>query len=104
VSKFPWLPELIVRLPEEIADAYVDRVYQTFTADFIDSRPKFLGVPLGLRKYMPNGSVAPNGKEATFWHLTSEGEVEENRDPDFGRCERIGWVRAILENLESGIW
>jgi hypothetical protein len=25
-----------------------------------------------------------------------------NRIPDIARCERIGWVRAILDRLESG--
>jgi hypothetical protein len=102
VSNFPWLPELILRLPGETIDAYIDRVYPTFVADFIQYRPKFRGVELKLRKYMIDGLMHPSGKEATLWHLTSEGQTEENRSPDIARCERIGWVRAILDRLESG--
>ena len=42
-----------------------------------------------------------DGKEATFWHLTSEGKVEEERTPDIGRCERIGWVRSVIEHAHE---
>jgi hypothetical protein len=37
-------------------------------------------------------------KEATFWHLLSEGMIEENRLPDLRRCERIRWPRPIIEH------
>jgi hypothetical protein len=38
------------------------------------------------------------GKEATFWHMISEGHDEQNRTPDLRRCERIRWPRAIIEH------
>jgi hypothetical protein len=38
-----------------------------------------------------------HGKEATFWHIISEGQDEENRIPDFRRCERIRWPKPIIE-------
>ena len=41
------------------------------------------------------------GKEATFWHLISEGKEEENRIPDMRRCERIRWPRPMIESLET---
>lgn len=39
-----------------------------------------------------------HGKEATFWHMIQEGAVEEDRTPDFRRCERIRWPRPIIEH------
>jgi hypothetical protein len=41
-----------------------------------------------------------NGKKLdwTFAHFTSKGEIEEDRDLDLRRCERIGWVKPIIEN------
>ena len=38
------------------------------------------------------------GKEAIFWHMIQEGAVEEDRTPDFRRCERIRWPRTIIEH------
>ena len=40
-------------------------------------------------------------KWAGFWHLISEGRVEEDRLPDMQRCERLPWVRWIIENADS---
>ena len=74
--------------------------YQTFATDFLHSRPTFQGRPLQLRIYL-NGATPPNGKEGTFWHLMSEGIDEETRTPDPARCERMGWIRAMLDHLRS---
>lgn len=41
------------------------------------------------------------GKEATFWHIISEGEVESERLPDLRRCERIRWPRSIIMAINS---
>jgi len=37
-------------------------------------------------------------KTILFWHLIQEGQIEEERTPDLRRCERIGWIRAVIEN------
>ena len=41
------------------------------------------------------------GKEATFWHLISEGKSEKDRLPDLRRCERIRWPRPIIEHYDQ---
>jgi hypothetical protein len=43
------------------------------------------------------------GKEATFWHLISEGKVEGERLPDMRRCERIRWPRPIIEHADEPV-
>jgi hypothetical protein len=43
------------------------------------------------------------GKEATFWHLISEGELESDRLPDLRRCERIRWPRPVIEHTTEPV-
>ncbi len=38
------------------------------------------------------------GRWALFWHLIQEGKVEDERTPDLRRCERLRWVRWVIEN------
>lgn len=74
---------------------YLEAVYKIFTDEFIRNRPTFRGIRLGLKKY-----PISDGKEATFWHMTSEGEDEQNRLPDLRRLERIKWPSFIINNSE----
>ncbi|MBT4132242.1 MAG: hypothetical protein HN929_03835 [Chloroflexi bacterium] len=89
-----WLPPLVLFADYSGDwDAYLDAVYAFFWADFVEDKPIFQGSRLGLKKYPET-----RGKEATFWHMIQEGAVEEERTPDFRRCERIRWPRPIIEN------
>jgi hypothetical protein len=89
-----WLPPLI-NLSEYNGDweEYEKALYKIFTNGFISSRPSFRGRPLKLKRY-----PLTRDKESTYWHLIQEGEVEEERTPDLRRCERLRWVRAVIEN------
>jgi len=75
---------------------YIEAVYAYFKNDFIDSRPWFGSRPVKLKRY-----PLLEGKEATFWHITSEGEEETQRVPDLRRCERIRWPRPIIEHYDD---
>lgn len=89
-----WLPALV--LLEQYGgewDKYIEAVYQYFKADFIDSSPQFENRNVKLKRY-----PLFQNKEYTFWHVTSEGEKEEERTPDIRRCERIRWPRPIIEH------
>lgn len=37
----------------------------------------------------------------TFYHMTHEGEDEQERTPDLRRCECIPWARPCIENVEN---
>lgn len=74
---------------------YLEAVYEIFVNDFILKRHTFRGLRLGLKKH-----PISEGKEATFWHMTSEGENEQNRLPDMRRLERIKWPAFIIDNNE----
>lgn len=91
----------MLRLPDLIKlndcsgnwDKYLNAIYQIFINDFIKSRPKFQKQKLQLKRH-----PFLNGKEATFWHLISEGDREKAKVPDMRRCERIGWPKPIINN------
>ena len=74
---------------------YLEAVYECFKQDFIAKRPIFRGMWLGLKKY-----PLSQDKEATFWHMTSEGEDEATREPDLRRMERIKWPAPMINRSE----
>ena len=93
-----WLPGLIT-----LADCdgdwrkYLATIYAEFRREFLESMPTYPGKRFALKRY-----PVQLGKEATFWHLVQEGKVEEDRIPDFRRCERIRWPRPMIEAVLSG--
>ena len=95
-----WLPSLVLLTDYGGNwDDYLKAVHKFFRADFVASRPNYRDQPVKI-KSMPYD----DNKEATFWHLVSEGKREEERTPDFRRCERIRWPRPVIENCDiSGI-
>ena len=103
MATIDWLPSLI-----EFSSyggswkPYLEAIYEVFREDFVTKKPSFRGRKLGLKRYPEYA-----GKEATFWHLITEGEIEADRTPDFRRCERIKWPRPVIENeadLEVLVW
>lgn len=76
---------------------YLEVLYEFFCQDFITSKPSFQGKRFGMKRH-----PLTKNKEATFWHIISEGEVESERLPDLRRCERIRWPRVMIEAAENG--
>ena len=89
-----WLPPLVL-FTDYRGDweRYLNALYSYFESDFLRTRLHFQGRKLGLKRH-----PLLTGKEATFWHMISEGRSEASRQPDLRRCERIRWPRAIIEN------
>ena len=94
VEEYLELPELIElsQFGGNFAQ-YLEAVYEIFKNEFVLRRPSFRGIRLGLKKH-----PMYNNKEATFWHMTSEGEDEQNRLPDLRRLERIKWPSFMIDN------
>ncbi len=98
MSELPaWLPPLVC-LDQYGGDwqQYIEAVYRYFKVDFIDSKPKFGGRIVQLKRY-----PLFQGKEVTFWHITSEGKEEDKRIPEIGRCEKIRWPRPLIEHCDN---
>lgn len=99
MSGTAWLPGLV--LFEAYGgdwDGYLEALYAFFKIDFIDSQPVFKGQRLGLKRH-----PLSEGKEATFWHLISEGKAEDERLVDFRRCERIRWPKPTIEHADEPV-
>jgi len=96
-NKLDWIPGL-VQISDYGGDweKYLNALYQFFRIDFIDSKPQFRSTPVNITKHPYS-----QGKEATFWHIISEGNTEEDRIPDFERCKRVRWPKAIIEHSDD---
>ena len=73
----------------------VETLYKVFRTVFIDKRLFIDNKILKLRKH-----PIYDKKEATFWHIISEGEKEDQRLPSLERCHRIHWIKEIIENKD----
>jgi hypothetical protein len=94
IDHIEWLPPIVT-----LADCggswedYLESQYQRFRTDLIHSKPTVFHPRNWALKRHP----VSQGKEATFWHVTSEGKTEENRTPDMRRMERVGWIRPMID-------
>jgi len=72
--------------------AYLSAVYAVFENDFIRSQPRYEGLKVAVRKY-----PKADGLHRTFYHITHEGEDENNRQPGIRRMERIRYPKFVVE-------
>ena len=73
---------------------YEAELYAVFKKDFLESRLRLKSLPVGIRK-----EPKEKGKEATFWHITTFGKKEKERLQDLRKCERICWIKPIIESF-----
>ncbi len=72
---------------------YFDAVYQIFSAHFLKSNPNFEGIRVTAPCY-----PEVDGLSRTFYHITHQGDDEQNREPDIRRMERIRFPKFKIEN------
>jgi hypothetical protein len=89
-----WLPEIIPF--DGNWEEYEDSLYQSYSRLYQNDDLYYSGQKV-REKYDP----AINKKSCTFWHIISEGEEESERTPNFERCARIAWPRAIIQNCDD---
>ena len=88
------LPDLVFF--ESDWSSYEDCLYQIFLTDIVNAKLCFKGLPISCQ-YRP----ATKDKHFGFWHVISEGEVEDDRTPDLRRCERIRWIAYLITQVET---
>ena len=76
-------------------NVFVERLYEVFKADFVFSKP-VLPKRVALKKH-----PLSEEKEATFWHLVTEGKTEADRTPSLRRSECLPWIRPLIENYNA---
>lgn len=86
-------PKKLLRKNFSSDKEHTDAAYEVFKADFLTSLPIFREVEMKLKRFPKR-----DGREATFYHMTTEGEDEENREYDPERTERLPWARPLIEN------
>ncbi len=77
-------------------EAYEHALHRIFLDEIARAGLEFRGLRVGCRR-IPETA----GRWASFWHLIQEGYVEEERTPDLRRCERLRWVRWVIENAKT---
>lgn len=76
---------------------FLEHIYQQFSECYTRKPfPTFQGDAVSFKRH-----PEVQGKAATFWHLISEGEIEDDRLPNMRRCERIPWAREIIEHCDD---
>lgn len=92
------LPPDLVRFDAFNGDwnAYEAELHGIFQEEIAHGGLRFDGQPVRCRR-----GPGSSGRSATFWHLVQEGSVETDRTPDMRRCERIRWVRWVIENAAT---
>ena len=98
LDKCKWLPTIFSCEDYTKWNEYLDKLYQLFRSDFIESQPIFEGKKVNFRRAPMDGKY-----EHAFIHLTHKDEFHNSdnlndRLPDPKRAERIGWNRKIIEN------
>ena len=73
--------------------SYEDAIYTAYLETIVQNDLRFNNLPVRPR-YTPE----TKGKHFGFWHMISEGDVEEDRTPDLARCERIRWAGWVIEH------
>lgn len=92
-----WLSPL-VRLEDfkGDSDAYLKALFSIFERDFVTSSPEYDGKPVLYDK------GDDNGKPRAFVHVTTEEDKQSgDRVLSLRRCERIAWIRPIIEHHDD---
>lgn len=75
---------------------YLEAVYKSFLDNVVNYDLRFRGKVVSYRR-----TPMIHGKSHGFWHIIQEGKKEEERTPDLRRCERIPWIKYIIENEKN---
>lgn len=88
-----WLPPLAC-LEDFDGDAtdYIEHLFEIFSRDFIADKPQYNGSSVFFDK------ADENGKPRAFNHITTDSD---RTTLDLRRCERIGWIKPIIENASN---
>lgn len=91
-----WIPEIIICEDLSRYSEYIEKLYNLFKRDFIDSQPAYNNAIIDIRR-----TPYDQGKEDGFWHVTCKDyHTGGERNADLRRCERIEWIRKTIENYD----
>lgn len=86
-----WLPALFNVNPWD--QTTYESLYGIFHNDFIANKTHH------DKTYVNFSRTKEDGKEKIFWHVTTRDDKQNGeRLPDLRRCERLPWLKPILES------
>lgn len=106
-----WLPDIVCVDPW--TQSTYDMLYRIFCRDIRDNDLRYIENEVW---FFPE---IEDGREKIFWHLTTryiiskiprrkkkfypagQTHFEKDRFPDLRRCERLSWVKALIEKARS---
>lgn len=77
-------------------EQYRRQLSDVFRTQLSNGNPSFRGTRITCKRHPET-----QGEWLAFWHLISVGEQENDRLPDMRRCERLPWVRWIIDNADN---
>lgn len=93
------------KIPEAIKKDHTYNDYKEYEDEIYKVYQKTLEIKLETNQLYYNGKKIQhkrlpiiNGKPGTFWHITSSGNTEETKVPDYDRYEKIAWPGFILSD------
>ena len=86
------------KIPEE---KIIEKLYERFCNDLIDSQPMWHNKPLKMRWHVPI-----NGRHAIFHHIITDSNIgqfssEANRPLSPDRCARLHWIAPLIRSTNS---
>lgn len=79
-------------------EQYLDTLYEKFLADLVYANLAWPGEEALRISFRRQTEI--RGRHASFWHVVSEGDVEEHRRSlSIERCRRIGWIRPLIDEF-----
>ena len=75
---------------------YTDELYHIYKSELYSNDFQYNGNIIYLKRHPKY-----DGKDKGFWHLITEGDIEEKRLPDLFRCERFKWIKFIIQNAQK---
>lgn len=91
------LPDLVEFNDYSGWDEYVEVIYEIYCKEIKTKDLTYHGNRIALRRY----PIYQN-KDKGFWHLITEGDIEDQRNPDLRRCAHIRWIKYVIANVDSG--
>lgn len=95
-----WLPP-IIKFSDFNSEwsRYLEHLYGVFEGDFIKNTLIYKG-----KKVLFDNRI-DNGKPICFWHLITDKYDKDATERDYSllRCERICWIRPIVENADDDL-
>ncbi|MBU0537573.1 MAG: hypothetical protein KKG00_05325 [Bacteroidetes bacterium] len=91
-----WLPDIIcLEDHDNDPEKYLGHLFSIYEKDFVNGTSLTFG---GNRVLTATNII--DGKPSTFIHVTTEEQGAATRTVDLRRCERMCWIRPIIENSD----